>query len=408
MNVFSFGLRNLQRNRRRTAISILSIALGLAAIATFAGYTKTVNRSLEQQAIYGELLGHLTISIDGFYEAGRLDPGKYLFSPDQLALVSQILKSLDPNALAAPRLGVSGLLSNGKVSTIFVGESLSPENMQSLRGPRVRASGMLDGAIPTGVTVARGLAAMMRLADGADASILTSTISGQANAVDVQIVDTFSTGNIATEDKAVYLPLTVAQTLLDAEGQADRVTVLLPDAALSDAMKSRLQEALAGKNLSVTVRTWKELSAFYTPVKQLFDRVFAFLLTIVLIIVAMSVANAMGMNVVERTREIGTLRAIGMRRSGIVRLFLAEAVLLVAIGCAIGTTIAIALSQGINAAQFAYKPPNATESVFLFIDFDGLKALAAAVVLCLLGTVASLVPARRAARKPIVESLIHI
>jgi putative ABC transport system permease protein len=408
MNPFSLGLRNLKRNFRRTIVSTLSIGLGLAAIGLFAGYTKTVYQSLELQAIYGELLGHLTVAKQGFYGAGRLDPSQYLFTQKELDQIDSTVQRAFPTATSAQRLSLNGLLSNGKVSTIFVAESLSPAAMQALRGPRSRASGMLDNETPSGVTIARGLGTMMGLAEGADAAVLVSTIHGQANAMDVKVTDTFSTGNIATDDKSMYAPLALAQSLLDAEGRADRVTLLLPDVGSTEIAKATLEREFLAQGLDVTVHTWRDLSAFYRQVKELFDRVFAFLLGIVLVIVAMSVANAMGMSVVERTREIGTLRAIGLRGGGVVRLFLAEALVLVGIGCLVGLLITVTTGYVINAAQLAYVPPNATDAVPLVIGFDGVKVMAAAFALCLFGAAASFVPAFRASRRPVVELLIHV
>jgi putative ABC transport system permease protein len=403
-----FAARNLLRNGRRTAVTLVSIAFGFTALGLFAGYTMNVYLGLRNQAVYGELLGHLTISKRGLQTEGRLHPEKYLFSADDIARISATVRRVAPQASFAPRLAVSGLISNGRVSTIFIAEGVAAADMRALRGPLANASGALDPAQPSGITVARGLAAMLGFKEGDDASLLSSTLRGQANAVDAQIVDTFATGNAGTNDKLMFLPLEQARALYDAAGRADRLTVVLPDVEQTDAERARIAQALEPLGLDLEVKTWHELSAFYSQVKGLFDMIFAFLFAIVLVISVMALANVIGMNVVERTREIGALRALGMRRTGITRLFLAEALLLALLGCAAGLLLTLALRYGINAADITYIPPNATDKVPLTVGLNLRLIGIVAVMLALLGSIAAWLPARRAARQPIIEALGHV
>lgn len=408
MNSLVLGWRNLRRNFRRTLVTALSVVCAFAALGLFSGYVSTVYESLENQAIHGELLGHLTIVKHGFRQEGRLDPSRFLLDAKEVAQVThEVLQAL-PDAQVMPRLGINGLISNGRVSTIFIAEGLAPKDMRTLRGPRVRASGLLQPDDPTGITVARGLAEMLALRESADSSLLVSTMHGQANALDAHVADTFSTGNVATENKFLYLPLALAQSLYDAEGRADRLTLLLPRAADTEQAKALLAKRFKEHDLKVDVETWDELSSFYRQVKSLFDMVFGFLLSIVMVIILMSVGNAMSMNVVERTREIGTLRAIGVKGSGVIELFVVEALLLVVSACAIGLVVTLAVSWGINHAQIAYRPPNSTDEVPLVVGFDAMRVGLAGVALCVLCAVAAFVPARRASRQSIVEALIHV
>jgi hypothetical protein len=72
--------RNLWRNRRRSAATILSLAFGFAAVALFAGYTSAVYVALSNAAIHAELIGHLTINRQGWQTEGKLHPDKYLLT----------------------------------------------------------------------------------------------------------------------------------------------------------------------------------------------------------------------------------------------------------------------------------------------------------------------------------------
>jgi putative ABC transport system permease protein len=409
MNNFSIGLRNLARNRRRSAVTVLAIAVGFAAVLLFAGYTHNVYAGLQAQAIHGELLGHLTITKHGLETAGRLNPAKFLFSAVDLERARAAIGTYPHVARIAPRLLLYGLASNGRASTIFLGEGVDPQDMAVLRGPRMaEVSGALDPRRPNGVTLSQGLANILHLKAGAGAAMLVSTLEGQANALDVDVIDTFSTGNAATNDKFAFVPLALAQGLYDAEGYADRITVVLDDVDRTGEARGALSASLAQAGFDVDVRTWEELSVFYRQVRGLFDMIFAFIFAIVFIVVVMSVANAMSMSVVERTREIGTLRAIGLRRRGVVRLFAAEALLLVAIGCVAGLLLTLAARAGINAADITYVPPNSTDPVPLTVGFDVRRCLQITLLMCVLGVVATLFPARNAARQPIINALGHV
>ena len=408
MNTLIFGIRNLQRNYRRSLVTASSIALGFAAAALFAGYTQIVYKGLSEQAIYGELLGHLTITKKGLTTAGRLYPEQYLFNRDVTEKISSIVHSTLADIYIAPRLHLNGLISNGRASTIFIAEGIVPRDMEILRGPRSRMSGTLEESNPTGITVAADLAGMLGLKEGSNAVLMLNTLRNQTNALDVVIADRFSTGNAATNDKFMYLPLKLAQTLYDAENSANRLTLLGLGRMPTEADRLLLETELKRAGFDVDIQTWQELSAFYRQVKAMFNMIFGFLLVIVLSIVVMSIANAMNVNVVERTKEIGTLRAIGMQRSGVIRLFVTEALLLVIGGCVLGLVLALLVRWGVNAADLSYQPPNATESVPLLIGVDIGKTLIAVCLLSVLSLVSAFFPARRAAHQPVVDSLGHV
>ncbi len=342
-----------------------------------------------------------------FAKEGRLSPDKALFTATEIAALRTEIRKQVPDAFIAPRLAISGMLSNGRVSTIFIAEGVDPADMTTLRGPRSFASGGLSEGAGHSATVARGLAEILSLKDGSEASVLVSTIHGQANASDLVVSDVFATGNAGTEDKFMYVPLSLARSLYDAEERADRLTVLSPSPEGLEERRTSLLRALNAAGYKVKVSTWQELSAFYRQVRSMFDMIFGFLLAIVITIVVMSITNAMSMSVVERTREIGTLRAIGMRRSGIVRLFTAEAIVLVVMGCAIGLLLTLAVRFGVHSMQISYQPPNSTDPVPLLIGLDIGRSALAAALLSLLGVLAAYVPAWRAARNPIIDSLAH-
>ncbi|MBL8473252.1 MAG: ABC transporter permease [Rhodocyclaceae bacterium] len=408
MDYIKLGWRNLRRNARRSAVTVLAIAFGYAAINLFSGYIHNVYAGLAEQSIKGERLGHLILAQRGAFDEGKLEPGKYVFSGAEFARISALLAHDADVELVALKLALNGLISNGTASTIFIGEGLDPVVTRRLNGSFGRALGaQLDPARPAAGVVASDLARLMKLDAGAVAVLLTSTLSGQTNALDLEIGGLFNTGNAGTNDKFLLLPLTYVQRLLDTDG-GDRIIVLLKDTSRVETARGRIAGALAAAGLDLELRSWRELSAFYEQVKTVFDMIFTFMVSIVLVVVLTSIVNTMSMSIVERTREIGTLRALGMNRAQVVTLFAAEALLLVAAGGLAGTLVTLFAMWAVNRAELSYVPPNISYSVFLQVDFVPDVMVLALLLLALVACAAALLPASRAARLSIVDALGHV
>ena len=419
-NMFKLALRGLLRNRRRSLVTLLSIALGFSAIALFAGYTHNVYRGLSRLAIHGEMLGHLTLNKRGMRTEGKLDPERYMLTAAEVEAITKILKDEQHVELISPRLALSGLVGNGRVSTIFIAEGIEPAAMEGLKNGMLddfeKKRGLygnfmkkkLDPAHPDAVGLSDGLVEMLHLKEGEQVQVLVNTLSGQANALDVNVGNTFNTGNERSNDKFAFVSLSLARTLLDAEGRADRMIILLDDVQQTEAMRERLLNKLTAAGFDVELKTWQELSDFYNQVHGMFNIVFGFIFSIVLAVVLMSVANSMGMTVVERTREIGTLRAIGLKRSGVIRLFATESMLLTLIGCVVGLLIALLVRWGVNHANIFYIPPNSASPMPLLVDLDVQRTIFTFILLGVVGTLAAYMPARRAAKKDIIEALGYV
>jgi putative ABC transport system permease protein len=429
--VLPMAWRNLWRNRRRSLVTITSLAFGFCALAVFAGYTTGVYNALANSSVHGELVGHLTINRVGWETEGKLHPEKLLLTADEIARIQAIVARHLPGATLLPRLNATGLMSNGHSSTIFVAMGVEARDLAKLRGPFRDVPGGLSENKPAAVSIGQGLADILAFKNGDSGSLLASTVHGQTNVADVDIDQIFNTGNAATNDKLMRVPLAMMQSLLDAPGRAESLTVLLPSSASGDAspaggwqsaifkqdvpgeertrtLAAELTSALKAAGLDMQVRTWQEMSVFYRQVKIMYDMIFTLMLAVVLAIVVLSIANAMSMAVVERTREIGTLRAIGFRRMGIASLFVSEALLLVLIGTAAGMALMALVRFGVNLADIRWVPPNSTSAVPLYIGFDGARTMVAAWVLGGLAVLAAFLPARRAAQAAITDSLGHV
>jgi len=128
------------------------------------------------------------------------------------------------------------------------------------------------------------------------------------------------------------------------------------------------------------------------------------------VIVLFAVVNTMTMNVMERTNEIGTIRAMGVRRRGIRWQFIAEGALLGAIGATAGLVLAIVVAALVNRAGVTWLPPGNANPIPLRLELMGAARLIVEtwLGLVLIATLAALIPANRAAKLPVVDALRHV
>jgi len=139
-----------------------------------------------------------------------------------------------------------------------------------------------------------------------------------------------------------------------------------------------------------------------------FAFLFSFVVIVLATIVLFTVVNTMSMVVMERVDEIGTVRALGLQRSSIRWQFLLEGCLLGALGATAGVAVACGIALGVNSSELTWSPPTAGGQVPLKLLISGTLAAGTWLVLVLLASVASLLPANRAARMNIVDALRHV
>jgi putative ABC transport system permease protein len=410
----TLSLRNILKNGRRSLTTVLAIALGYAAVNLFQGYVHSTYQGLANAAIRGEGLGHLTIFKNGYLEQGKLHPEKFQFSRAEVEKITGIVKQRADVALVTPRLSVSGIISNGKNSTIFISQGLVPVDDTRIRGDPARYTSFTGSYLSererSGVVIGSELAGMLDLEAGSDAVILTNTYSGTANALDVKVVGVYNTGTSATNDKMVLMTYAYAQDLMDFSG-AERLVVLLKNGSNGKSAAStavEIRKMLSDADIRVEIKTWDQLSVFYNQVKSLFDMIFLFIFSIVIVIVVMSIINTMSMSVMERTREIGTMRALGLKRYGVKLLFATEGMLLGVLGSTSGIVIFFTVYAVISATQPTYLPPASSNPVPLRVDLVWPVLARSVLFMAMLSLLAAFVPARRSARMTIVDALGHV
>jgi putative ABC transport system permease protein len=400
---FFLALRNSVRHGRRTAIAVGAVAFGVAALIVASGFIEWMLLTFREEAIQSRL-GHLQIVRPGFHTAGSADPYSFLL-PDRLPESSGLLDSSNVRVIA-PRLSFSGLVSHGEATLSFIGEGVSPPHEAAFEhGVQVVEGRDLSAHDPRAVIVGVGLARNLGVSIGQRVVLLATPVSGGTNAVELSVGGTFSTISKAYDDVALRVPIQTAQELLRTTGAHARV-VLLKETRDTDAVVASLRGTLDQRQFEVV--PWYQLADLYNKTATLFSTQVNFIRLILAVIILLGILNTTTMSVMERTGEIGTCMALGVRRRGILRLFIAEGLVIGSLGGLLGICLGLALAVAISALGIPMPPPPGVSHGYttevVVTSRIVVEALLLAMLSALLG---SIYPAWSASRKKVVDALRH-
>jgi putative ABC transport system permease protein len=399
--LLGLAVRNIGRNKARSALSLAAIACGVAGLILSGGFVHDLIFQLGEALIHSQS-GHIQIARSGYFDFGSRAPAKYLISADEVERartgeLNHVVESMQ-------RVGFSGLLGNGRSSYPIVGEGIEPEQEAKLGTYMVMSEGRaLSSRDRYGALVGAGVARAMDLKAGSLISLVAPTVDEAMNTVDLEVVGIFQSFSKDYDDRVVKLPLRAAQELLDT--RAVNVLVLLLDETKNTAkVAGALEDKL--KPLGLELRTWDWLNDFYWKTVALYDRQFGVLRLIVLVMVMLAVAGAINMGVLERAGEFGTMRALGNTGSDVIRLVLMEGALMGAMGASIGVALGSGSAWLISEIGIPMPPPPNSNLEFTAAIRLVPSVIVGAFIVGLFATVlASVLPALRVSRLPVVEAL---
>jgi len=461
MMTWSLALRNLLRNRRRSLSTLLALAVGAASILIFGGYSANIKYIMKTG--YVRSGGHLQIQHQDFFLYGSGNPTAYGI-PDYDQLQKFILNDESLRKIVTvvtPTLQFDGVAGNftAGVSRTVIATGFVAADVNQMRQwnefalPLVPLRFVLEGATPDAAIVGTGVARVLRLcevlgvancpspakepkpagtalpADIAQLSIaetpavtsreprielLAGHANGTPNVASLNVVLAERQGFKEFDEVAVILHLAQAQKLV--YGRAPpRVTSIMVQLEHSSQMENatiRLKSILLSKapKNSLAVLDFETLNPFYVQTVKLFDTIFGFIFVLIGSIVLFTVSNTMNAAVVERTVEIGTLRAVGLRQSGIRRLFVVEGFLLGLVGALAGAILAVFVASVINRMGLTWLPPGSSEPLPLLLRIKEETAMVSGTTigLVLIAVLSAWWPAYRAARLRVVDALRHV
>lgn len=398
-----FSWQNARRNRRRSWVTVSIAALGTAAILLASGFALSTYQGLAQMAARSS--GHLILAKPDQFHKDEDTPLQHgLDQADELR--ARLLA--DPEVRQVlPRVDFSGLISNGDKSTVMMAVGIDPDSEFAIKGPflKIKAGEALLSSPQASaeVMLGEGLARSLKAEPGSSLTLLSSTADGALNALDVRVRGVFSTGIPDMDKRLVYTDVLTAQKLLN-KARISSLGVFLRSMEAVPGARARV----AAQFPELEVQNWETQAFFYRSVRDLYDRIFGALGLIIFLIVIFVVTNAMAMAIIERTREIGTLRALGTLPRQLLRSLALEGMVLGGGGAALGALLAL----GVSVLLYLFPvqmppPPGRSDGYPLSIAIDPGVYAATLLAMLLLVMLASALVARKTVHQPVVQALAH-
>lgn len=399
--LFRLAILNLLRNRSRTTVAVLTVAGGIVAFLLAGGFINWIFQDMRDATIRSQL-GHFQIVRPGFFEQGIADPYAFLLpaKSEQEALVAATtgLKSL------TPRLVFSGLASLGDTTVTFSGEGIDPIREQPISSRITISAGRdLNNLEDKSALLGEGLAKNLGAKPGDQIVLLGTAANGGANAIEVTVAGVFYTINKEFDNYALRIPIPLARKLMRVDGATSWVGSL-DDTNTTASVVQKLRQALPPEKFQII--PWTDLADFYNKTVVLFSKQVDVVKLIIGIIIVLTISNTQTMSVLERTTEIGTSLAIGVRSREVLLQFLLEGLLIGIAGGFVGVLLAFGLAEVISSIGIPMPPPPGMARGYTGQIMITLPLVIDALVLSTITTLlASLMPAWKASRLNIVDAL---
>jgi putative ABC transport system permease protein len=394
------ALRNLGRQRQRTLSTLAAIVVGLVGLAFLDGYISYSMWGLKETIIRSGT-GHFQVAADpAYFDEGDSDPFPYLL-PDSTKLARELRRMPEVKEVV-PSLSFQAVLGvGGKMETVRVQAMPTAMRQANLEMLKVRSGADLDPGVPGHILLGEGLASKLGVAPGATVTMFALASGGGVNNQEFTVSGTASSGIAAADAVSAFVDLGDAQALMGTD-RVPLLTVYLEHTEDTDAVLASLRHhPPAAAPAGAVFRGWEELSPYFQQANGAYQMVLGVARFIVLLVALFSISGTLNLSVLERLRELGTLRAFGTRRGGVIVLVVAEGALLGLLGALLGTAIGWAATAAFNLAGGVTMPaqPGMTDPLTIFFKPDAAHALSNALWVIVAAAVGAWFPAHFATRR---------
>lgn len=404
--MFKLALRNVLRNKRRSFLTGLSIAFAVMVVIFLWTFVSGIITGMFNNYVTNSV-GHIRLLNKDYQKRESMLPLSATVY-DYQKLIDR-LQNKDV-ALATGRIKFGVLMDIKGRNKPVLGVGIDPRKEAGVLGlaeKMVTGKMFAAGGEPETV-VGVGLAQELGLKTGETLTVITQTAHGSLSGLNLKVAGIFSLGVASVDNRTFYLPLDQAQKLLDLDGRVTEVFVLIkdPDQAVQVA-------AAIGKTLpaGLTAVPWQANGFLYfmmAIIKYMYGAIYAF----ILLLASFTILNTMFMAVMERTREIGMMKALGMKEGEINRLIILEALILGTLASLIGALGGTLLAYYVSTAGIdytaAFKQIRDIEIPLSYVykgEFSWLTIFVGFLLGIFFSVLASILPARRAAKMEPTEAM---
>ncbi len=396
------GLRDLARNRRRSLVTLLAVALGLALLMFMHGLVSGVIEDTLQNGIRLET-GHVQLRAPSYDRVKlSLQWKDLLENADALAARAARLPEVQA---AAPVLWAGGALNTADESAGVQIYGVSPDaGIYAPIRESLIAGAFLSAEERDGVVIGKRMADSLGLGVGSKVNLVVINGDGKPAEATYTVRGIFASGVPAFDDSSIFMALDKLQAFTGSAGHASAVVILLKEQSQTDKVVAALGDTGA------QALSWRELNAVLLQTMNTAMGYYVIMDIIVMLVVAVIIANTLLMAVFERIREVGILGALGMRRGQIMLMFLIEAVVLglagILVGIGLGSAIVAYMGKvGIYMGDMGSVASGMAMGTNLYTRFDWPTFASLAFWTLIIILAASLYPAWFAARREPVDAL---
>lgn len=395
------AMRFLREGRLQTLFIVAGVAIGVAVIvfmsALMAGLQSNFIRRVLSAQAHIQLLPPREVTRalrpdetpDGELPFAIVQPPlQRLKSIDQWQSIVQQIRAIPEVRVVAPVAGGSALVVRGSVSRAITIAGIEPDlyyRIVALEAKVVRGHARLTG---TDIVIGTELARDLGVDVGDKLRIATGGAATDAGAVTLTVIGIFDLGNKGANQRSTFVALHTAQSVLGLPGGVTSIDVTVSDVYASERVAGRIT-ATTGVEADSWIRTNADFFAAVSAQTTANTAIRFF----VGLSVAFGIASVLAVVVVQKSREIGILRAMGISQAQIRRLFLLQGGLLGLGGAVVGSAI------GAGALVVWQRTARAADGTALFpLTLDPKLFGIALLLATITGLVAAFAPARRAAR----------
>jgi ABC-type lipoprotein release transport system permease subunit len=394
MMTFKMAYRNVLRQKRRTFLTVMAMLSGFTlASISIAWSDGTYNFVIDM--FTRTQLGHIQVHGQGY-----LDKPTIYNTITDYEILGRTINNYGSVVSWTPRLFAAGLASVGHKSAAVRITGIDPvRETETTRFNKKITEGRMFGETNTlEVILGKGLAVTLKAELGSELVIVSQGADGSIANDLYNVVGVLESGDPLSDQTSLYLRLNDAQELMVLYDQAHEIAIVIEDLDDVEEIAAGLTESISQPRL--TVEPWQEFARSFYDAMQADRQGMWIMLFIIVLIVSVGVLNTVLMTVLERTREYGVLRAIGVRPLQITRMVTYEVTVMATGSITIGFILSLGVNywlsvQGISFGTFSYGGVEFSE---MYSEINARSYIIPAITVFASAVLISLFPATKAAR----------